>query len=243
MTILVFGASRGIGRVFADMAAEKGMTVYVFSRSWKENNSPIKPNFIECDFENEADLSEKIHEVCKKHEKIDGVIFCQKYRGQGDPWLGEIAVSMTAVKTAVETAAPYMKNGGAIVAVSSNASHMVAPEQPVSYHMAKAALEQMVRFYAVKYGPKNIRVNAVSPAVTLKPENVDFYNGETGLTSAITSVIPMGRMAHSEDVADVIFFFLTTPFVTGQILAVDGGMTLMTQESIARENYKKVEKQ
>ena len=102
--------------------------------------------------------------------------------------------------------------------------------------MAKAAVMQMVRYYAVALGPKGIRVNAVSPGTTVKDESKQFYADHPELEQLYRDIVPLGRMGTAADVAGVVAFLLSddASFLTGQNIALDGGATLQAQESLAR---------
>ncbi len=233
--ILVFGGSRGIGRVFAQKRVNNGDNVYVFSRSWKKQEE-FEPIFISTNFCEINNVKKQLLKVLPDLKKIDALVFTQRYRGNEDDWKSEMASSVDLFKEVMELCYPYLKKNASVVAISSNAAKSVAIEQPVSYHAAKAALEQMIRYFAVKFSDKKIRVNGVSPAITLKPENIKFYNEEKNLKKMFSQAIPLGRMCESKDVCNVIDFLLSkqSSFITGQTLVVDGGLSLMTPEVLLR---------
>ena len=108
--------------------------------------------------------------------------------------------------------------------------------QALGYHVAKAGLNQMMRYYAVNLGRKGIRVNAVTPFTFLKEESRDFYMKNQALHDLYRKITPLGRMATAEDSARVIAF-LCSPgagFVNGQNIYVDGGLSLVWPETLAR---------
>jgi NAD(P)-dependent dehydrogenase (short-subunit alcohol dehydrogenase family) len=235
LNIVVFGGSKGIGRVFVDRMLTAGHKVTVLSRSWKPNDLKVMPNFFPVDFCNAKHLSNTLEELVSSGSSFDSLVFCQRYRGDGDAWDGEISSSLLAFKLAVEILTPYMPKNSSIVAISSSAAKLIAAEQPVGYHMAKAGLEHMIRYYAVQLGAKGIKVNGVAPPVTIKPENEEFYRLNPILVETICSSIPLARMCKAEDVCEVIEFLMTSSYVTGQIITVDGGLGLVTQESTAKK--------
>ena len=113
----------------------------------------------------------------------------------------------------------------------------MARNQTLAYHTSKAALRQMARFYAVKLGTQGIRVNIVSPCTFVKAESAAYYDGQTALQGMYAKITPLGRMGTARDVADTIAFLCgpKAGFITGQELAVDGGLSLMLQDAMARE--------
>ncbi len=153
--------------------------------------------------------------------------------------MGEMQTSLTATKDMIEVLADEFDatNGGSIVVVSSVAGHLIAEEQPLSYHVAKAGLNQLVRYYAVALGPKGIRVNCVSPGTVLKEESKEYYLRDDQLQSLYKKITPLGRMGRSEEIADVVGFLCSrrASFITGQNIIVDGGLSLQWHESLARK--------
>jgi NAD(P)-dependent dehydrogenase (short-subunit alcohol dehydrogenase family) len=125
------------------------------------------------------------------------------------------------------------------VLVSSAASDVIAAEQGPGYHVAKAGLNQMARYYAVVLGQAGIRVNVVSPGTVLKPENRDFYLGDARLQALFKQVVPLGRMGTAQEIAEVIDFLGSSnaSFITGQTLLVDGGVNLLSTETLARSLF------
>jgi NAD(P)-dependent dehydrogenase (short-subunit alcohol dehydrogenase family) len=170
---------------------------------------------------------------------INSLVFLQRYRGNGDSWSGELSVSVTATKTLVEGLVPYFAPDGdrSICIVTSNASTFVARNQSLAYHTAKAALRQMARFYAVKFGPKGIRVNVVSPCTFVKSESAEYFATQTALQDLYGKITPLGRLGTAREVAKAIAFLCgpDASFITGQDLTVDGGLSLMLQDTLARE--------
>lgn len=93
-----------------------------------------------------------------------------------------------------------------------------------AYCMSKAALGMLTRCLALELAP-SIRVNAVAPGTVLPPESMDAQTLET-----LRSRIPQERFGSAEDIVRTVLFLLTGPtFITGQILAVDGGRSLGTR--------------
>lgn len=110
---------------------------------------------------------------------------------------------------------------GAIVNIVDIYAERPLAAYPV-YSVAKAGLLALTRSLARELAPK-VRVNAVSPGAILWPESEIGDHEKDG----ILSTIPMGECGHPSDIARTVRFFLKdAPYVTGQVLAVDGGRTL-----------------
>jgi NAD(P)-dependent dehydrogenase (short-subunit alcohol dehydrogenase family) len=96
-----------------------------------------------------------------------------------------------------------------------------------AYTAAKAAVEQITRVAAVEYGPKNIRVNAVAPGAIRTPMTA----GASTLVDHLAGITPLRRGGEIEEVAAAVGFLACdeSSYITGQILVVDGGLTLPLQ--------------
>jgi pteridine reductase len=121
-----------------------------------------------------------------------------------------------------QQAAPELaKRGGSIVNIAD-----IHAERPlkgyVVYSIAKAGLAAMTRSLALELGPA-VRVNAVAPGAIAWPEDGQFPPPERGRIVATT---PLERVGAPEDIARAVHFLATASFVTGQVLAVDGGRSV-----------------
>jgi NAD(P)-dependent dehydrogenase (short-subunit alcohol dehydrogenase family) len=114
--------------------------------------------------------------------------------------------------------------GGAIVAVTS-ISGFLSDRLMAHYSVSKAGLAQLVRSAARELGPSGIRVNAVAPGTTDTPmfaatERLAGYRGQVARRAAL------GRVGTASEVAQVIVALCTLDWVTGQVVAADGGVSL-----------------
>jgi len=122
---------------------------------------------------------------------------------------------------------PLMKDGGAIVAVSSLGAVRVIPNY-TAVGASKAALESLVRHLAVELAPRGIRVNAVSAGIVDTDALKHFPNRDELLEGA-TRRTPAGRLIEPGDVADTVLFLVSplARMVIGQTLVVDGGYAIL----------------
>jgi NAD(P)-dependent dehydrogenase (short-subunit alcohol dehydrogenase family) len=129
--------------------------------------------------------------------------------------------------------AELMSESGSIIIFSSMYGQ-VAPDpliyhapmkpNPIDYGIAKAGLNQMIRYLAVHWGPKNIRVNGVSPGPFPNPGN---YTGSMDFIERLDKKVPMGRTGKQHEMAGAVIFLASddSSFINGQIVNVDGGWT------------------
>ena len=241
MHSVIVGGTRGIGREVVRLFSAQGHTVSVMGRRATADADRRLPgtHFWAGDLTDERELVRLLGEIVSRNGELNSLVLLQRFKGEGDRWGGELATSLSATRTIVETLAGAFGGTGdrSIVLVSSVVGRFIAEGQPVGYHVAKAALGQMARYYAVELGPRGIRVNCVSPCTMVKEENRDFYSKNQDLNSLFKKIIPLGRMGTALETANVIAFLCSekASFVTGQEILVDGGVSLLSQEALARK--------
>lgn len=237
---LVLGGTRGLGRETARLLTSGGHRVSVIGRrepAYPDRKMENVRHWIS-DMADKGMLSSTLDAILAECGKLNYLVFCQRYRGTGDTWAGEMEVTVNLTKAVIEAAQDQFAGDGdkAIVVVSSVFGDFVGEGQAVSYHVAKAGLNQMMRYYAVNLGRKGIRVNAVTPFTFLKEESRDIYLKNQALLDLYRKITPLGRMATAEDSARVIAFLCSPAagFVNGQNIYIDGGLSLVWPETLAR---------
>ncbi len=191
------------------------------------------------DLTNLDGITDLYNEIVAKTGPVRRICFFQRYRdGADNEWDGEYAISLRATNKFIEQFRAEASSAldRSVVIVSSPADTGVVMEQPVSYHAIKAGLSQITRYYAVMLGKSGIRVNGVKPALVLKPRAKQFYDQNPDLVKLFDRVIPLGRMGWPSEIANAILFLSSdlASYITGQILCVDGGISLHESASLAR---------
>jgi NAD(P)-dependent dehydrogenase (short-subunit alcohol dehydrogenase family) len=117
------------------------------------------------------------------------------------------------------------RNGGAIVTIASTHGLTGIAGRAV-YGIAKAGLIQMTRMLAIEWAPHGIRANAIAPATVLTPSRAEMLK-DPAARARMLARIPSGRFVTSEEVAAAVIYLAGTDAasITGQVLAVDGGLT------------------
>lgn len=238
---LIVGGTRGSGLALVKSMAGNGRRVSVIGRRSPSSNDwdSETVKFWTVDVRDEAALAQTLPKIISESGKLSNLVFFQRYRGDGDSWHGEVETSLTATKNIIEQLAGDFDEGslGSIVIISSIIGQFITAEQPLSYHVAKAGLNQMVRYFAVLLGPKKIRVNGISSGTIIKDESREFYLKNDRMCKLCKSITPLGRMGVSEDIVRVVDFLCGpgASFITGQNIVVDGGLSLQWQETLAKE--------
>ena len=235
---LVIGGTRGIGRACVARLASDGYCVSVIARSAASTMPGGSVRVWQADVSDPVHMASILDQIVNENGSLSNLAFFQRYRGGETEWAGELATSLTATKAVIDWSKNHFVESGprSITVVGSVAGRHIAPEQGLGYHVAKAGLVQLARYYAVEFGPLGIRVNCVSPGTTMKEESAQYYADNPQVVNRYLKVIPLGRMGTAADIADVVAF-LSGPgsgFLTGQEIVIDGGASLVSQESLAQ---------
>jgi len=237
---VVVGGTRGLGRVVVERFLARGYAVSVVSRR-APALSDLGPGLRHAvaDLETLDSAQDLVRRVVELAGPVRYIVFCQRYRGEGDPWRGELQVGLTATKLLIEGFVDHFEDvpDRAIGVVSSVYADFVGSSQPVGYHVVKAGLNQMVRYYAWEMGRRGVRVNAIMPLSYIKPESRDFYLSKPDLLQLYDRFVPLRRMGNAEDSANLLDFLCSdkAAFINGQCIFVDGGVSVVWQEELAKK--------
>ncbi|MDX2226068.1 MAG: SDR family oxidoreductase [Verrucomicrobiae bacterium] len=237
-TFLIAGGTKGIGRACTRILLETGARCHVLSRTLPETDQKLGgAEYHQADLTDPGALGRVIQTLGASGVSLHGMALFQRHRGREGSWEGNLASTLTASRNLIESALPLFPSGGdkSIVILSSIASRFVAEEQDEGYHVAKAGVVGMARYYAFKLGPSGIRVNCVAPGNLLKEESAHFFAQNPALQDLYRSITPLRRMGTADETARVVRFLLSeeASFITGQEIVVDGGAGLHWQESLA----------
>ena len=242
--VIVTGGSSGIGRATALHFAARGARVLITGRRAAALEAVATGHAdiatLVADAASGADAARTVAEAVGRWGRLD-VLVNNAGAGAILP-LAEataqrieriLAVNVTGPSLLAAASLPHLAaSEGAIVNVSSTYGHR--PAAALSHYAAsKAALEQLTRSWALELAPQRIRVNAVAPGPTAS----EALTGMMGLSPAAAAAveaqerqrIPLGRRGQPDEVARWIVRLAepSAAWVTGQVLAVDGGLGLV----------------
>lgn len=234
-TVLVTGGTSGIGEAIARAYAAEGADVVITGRSEERGRQiadsltrdAARARFIRADLENFDDVQRLANEV----DHVDVLVnnagaapHGPTNEVDGDQFDSTYALNVKAPFFLTGAFAPRMaaNGGGAIVNVSTMVASFGQPGSAL-YGSTKAAVELLTKAWAAEYGPQGIRVNAIAPGPTRTPGTEPL--GER--LDQLASTLPLSRPANPGEIADAALFLGSdeASYVTGAILAVDGGRT------------------
>lgn len=239
---VITGATRGIGRAVADEFLNLGAEVLVVSRTKEELENYVQEKekegyknqvkYFVCDVSKENSRRKLAGELNKSWGAVDimvnnaGMNFRKRYDEYNTQEYDEIVkTNIRSVFHLSQVIGPLMKGreNASIVNISSVAG-MTAVNTGVIYAISKAAMNQLTKNLAVEMAADNIRVNAVAPWYTNTPMVKHLLEDEE-YKDKILERTPLKRIAEPEEIANMVAFLCmpAASFVTGQIIAVDGG--------------------
>jgi len=241
-TVLITGASKGIGANMAIRFAEKGYNVVmnynnsvqsaiILQRSLKESGYSVIA--YKANVRNRLEVDLMVKEALYRFGSIDILINNAGISNQSlitdlseQDWNDIIGVNLTGVFNCSQAVLPHMINqkSGKIINISSMWGEVGASCE-VAYSAAKAGVIGFIKALAKEVGPSGITVNCITPGLIETSMNQELT------VEDITSIVedtPMGRIGSTDDVASAALFLASdeSEFITGQILGVNGGLVI-----------------
>ncbi len=224
---VVVGGSHGIGAGIVQRCLDSGATVTTFSRTAGEMAGLPGVQH------HSVDLASETLDASALPEKIDGFVYCPGTITLGplravkaDVLRSDFEINVVSAVRALQTALPGLKRSAeASVVMFSTIAVATGLPMHTSVAASKGAIEALVRTWAAELAPK-IRVNAIAPALTDTPLAQKFLDREDKRT-AMAAKYPLGRIGTVGDMSAAAEFLLSadSSWMTGQVLAVDGGMS------------------
>jgi NAD(P)-dependent dehydrogenase (short-subunit alcohol dehydrogenase family) len=255
---LITGGSRGIGRGIALKLAEQGVKVaihyYQNEVAAADTLTKVRERggdglIVQADVTRPEDIRGMFNRIRNEYGRLDILVSNARpdlpafYRPPMDitveQWQAALDSQARAFLIEVQETARLMPDGGRILAITYSPSGRTGSWQPwIAMGSAKAALDSLVRYFAVALGPRRITVNAISPGGVFGPPNLVEGSILRALPPAVQDAIqswhesgwtPMRRVGTPADIGNAVTLFCMdeASFITGQVLHVDGGASIM----------------
>lgn len=238
--IIVTGASRGIGKEIAKTLAKEGHTVIAnYNKSEKEaqklkeelkkENKEIE--IYKADISKEEEIKKMVEYTIKKYKKIDILI--------NNAGIDKIQLSTEVTKkdwdeiintnlygtfyiTQQVTKNMIQNKKGKVINISSIWGQIGASMEVV-YSISKAGVDGLTKALAKELGPSGIQVNSIAPGFIQTEMNAEYNTKEL---EEIKEEIPLQKLGECEDIARCIKWLIEDKYVTGQIIAINGGWSI-----------------
>jgi len=240
---LVTGGSRGIGRAIALGLASAGARVAITSRKQADLDE-VQAELAGLGAESLAvaahlgrmeDITRLIDAVMQKFGRIDVLVNNAATNPTVDPaidyteraWDAIMNLNLKGLFFLSQGAARIMKgqSGGSILNIASVEG--IRPSILSVYGISKAGVIHATRVMAKEWASYNIRVNAIAPGIT-RTRFAEFWWKDPELLKTASSMTPLGRTAEPDEMVGAVIFLSSdaSSYVTGQVLAVDGGISI-----------------
>lgn len=250
-TAIVTGAANGIGLAIARQFADRGANVMCadmdekrLADEWVDLPEDGNVRYFAGDLRQRLTIANLVSATIDAFDRVDILVNASRQVMLTDALnVEDVSVStlldqnlMTALQLSQQVAKRMIKQGtdqpegqvGAIINFSSIAARRTRPEL-MAYSIASAALEQMTRSMALALAPERIRVNAVAFGSVMSASLKTQVNEHDDWREDILNHTPLGRIASPIELVDAVQFLAaeSSGFMTGEIITVDGGRSLL----------------
>ncbi|MGC0336237.1 SDR family NAD(P)-dependent oxidoreductase [Streptomyces sp. SLBN-8D4] len=225
---IITGASQGIGAALVEGYRKLGHAVVATSRTI----APVDDAdvlTVQGDIADPETAERVVEAAVKRFGCIDtvvnnaGVFVAKPFTEYtAEDYATVTGINVAGVFHLTQRAVPHLlaQGGGHIVNVTTSLVDSADSRVPsVLASLTKGGLQSATKSLAVEYATRGIRVNAVSPGTVKTPMHAEETH------EFLAALHPVGRMGEVSDIVDAVLFLETAPFVTGEILHVDGGMS------------------
>ncbi len=241
--VLVTGSTSGIGRQIAKQLLENNASVIInyghndkLAQETIQELAHFKNNIllIKCDLSKENEVDKMFEEIKNKFGKLDGLVNCAAYDKvlsledlTVEEYRHELDVNVIARWQCIKNAIPLMKKSQMPRVINIASRLGTRPiEDSIAYCTSEAATIMLTKCCALELAKYNIKVNTVSPSLTLTPLAKQSYTEEE--IEATAEKNPSKRLGTTEDTANLVLFLLSdkADYINGENINVNGGILL-----------------
>lgn len=238
--IIITGATAGIGRASAVLFAKEGAKVVAAGRSIAKGEELVneiraaggEAIYVPTDMQKEEDQDNLLKTTLDTYGRLDvlfnnaGVAYTVPMEEmEQEKWDWMLDLNLRAPYLMIKKCMPHLIASKGNILNTSSISGLKATAYGYGYNTSKFGLNGLTKVLALDYAPKGVRVNAICPGLTM----TDILSGVSPeLIEASAQSIPMKRMAQPEEIASAALFMVSdeASYMTGQTIAIDGGITL-----------------
>jgi NAD(P)-dependent dehydrogenase (short-subunit alcohol dehydrogenase family) len=225
---VITGASRGIGAALVKGYRDRNYRVVATARSMQPSNDD-EVITVSGDIADRKTAERAISEGVRRFGRIDtlvnnaGVFVAKPFTSYtAEDYAAVMGVNMNGFFYITQLAIAEMEkhSSGHVVSISTTlVDHAIDGVPSVLASLTKGGLNAATRSLAIEYAKRGIRANAVSPGIIKSP----MHAPETH--AALGALHPVGHMGEMSDIVNAVLYLESAPFVTGEILHVDGGQS------------------
>lgn len=257
-TAIITGSANGVGLAIARHFIDQGANVVMADRDESKLKSEVakmsgadeQAIFFAGDLRERLTIANLLSATVDAFDRVDILVNATRQCTCSDPLddqsdtveealqqnlLASLKLSQLVAKRMIAQAEDDadIKTAGSIVNLSSIAARRTQPEL-MAYSIASAALDQMTRSMAVALAALRVRVNGVALGSVMSANLKDQMQANDGYRERILHHTPMGRIGASSEAAEAVQFLSSdaAAFMTGQIVTIDGGRTLLDPVSV-----------
>jgi NAD(P)-dependent dehydrogenase (short-subunit alcohol dehydrogenase family) len=238
---LIIAGTSSIGYVTAEKLLQLGHRIIITGRDENKTKSlanKLNTDFLLIDATQFEQVNSAFEAAINNLGSLDGVVNCSgslllkpAHCTSINEFEQTISINLTTAFAVCAAAGKYLSSSGGSVVLISSAAALIGLSNHEAIAAAKAGIIGLAQSAASTYAPKNLRFNVIAPGLI-----------ETTLTKKLTSdpisrkisesMHPLGRIGKPEDIAEAIIFFLNpnNSWVTGQVLAIDGGLSSLNKK-------------
>ena len=250
-TVVVTGASSGIGLAISDRFSMEGANVYDLDIEQPKNVLNERTKFIKCDVSDVNSVRGAINEIISREKKIDVLVnnagiesFASVHETTENEWDRIMGINLRGSFLVSRYCIPHMKQNGGVIEFLASIQSLVIQKRLAAYVTSKHGVIGLMKSIALDYAPK-IRSVAICPGSVRTPllewtAIEEVGNDPVKINKKFKEwgkLYPMKRIAEPSEIASLAAFLASNEaaYITGMSIKMDGGLSIFLQESVPED--------